>query len=46
MAYSQYSGGFNDDQQYGGYDNRMPAHQMPIRPVVDPDAEGEVDPTL
>lgn len=47
MAYSQYGGGYEDDQQYA-YNNQMgqSGHQMIARPMVDPEAEGEVDTTL
>lgn len=46
MAYSQYGGGYEDDQY--GYNNQMnqPGHQMIARPMVDPEAEGEVDTSL
>lgn len=46
--YTQYSGGF-DDNQYG-YDESQRAPPAgfggAIRPMVDPEAEGEVDPNL
>lgn len=47
MAYSQYGGGYDEEQQYA-YNNQreQPGHQMIARPVVDPDAEGEVDTSL
>lgn len=47
MAYTQYGGGF-DDNQYGGYEDqqRAPPAQYNTRPMVDPEAEGEVDPEL
>lgn len=44
MAYSQYGGG----QEEFGYDDqqRAPPAQYNTRPMVDPEAEGEVDPNL
>lgn len=52
MAYTQQfggggGGGYEDNQQYG-YDDqqRAPPAQYNTRPVVDPEAEGEVDPNL
>lgn len=47
--YSQYSG-FEENQQYG-YDEQQqrppPSHYgIHPRPMVDPEAEGEVDPNL
>lgn len=46
MAYAQYGGGYEDNQL--GYDDqqRAPPAQYNIRPMVDPEAEGEVDPNL
>jgi hypothetical protein len=42
MAYT--SSGF-DDNQYG-YENERTSAHMNIRPMVDPDADGEVNPDL
>lgn len=44
MSYTQYGGGYDDSEL--GYDQqqRAPPSQYNIRPVVDPEAEGEVDP--
>lgn len=47
--YTQYNSGF-DDSQYGYDEHQRPppsnyAAAVP-RPMVDPDAEGEVDPNL
>lgn len=44
MAYTQYGGGF-DDSEMGNDQQRAPPAQYNIRPMVDPEAEGEVDPT-
>lgn len=46
-GYTQYGGGYDDNQF--GYDDqqqRAPPAQYNIRPMVDPEAEGEVDPNL
>lgn len=42
MAYTQYGGGY-DESEFGDQ-QRAPPAQYNIRPVVDPEAEGEVDP--
>lgn len=45
MAYAQYGGGYEENQF--GYDEqqqRAPSGGYNIRPMVDPEAEGEVDP--
>lgn len=44
MAYSQYGGGYEESQM--GYDDqqRAPPAGYNTRPMVDPEAEGEVDP--
>lgn len=44
MAYTQYGGGFEDDNQFD--QQRAPPAGYNIRPMVDPEAEGEVDPEL
>lgn len=48
MAYKQYGGagaaGFDEYEEE--QQQRGPAAQFNIRPVVDPEAEGEVDPNL
>lgn len=43
MAYSQYSGGYEEEQQYAFNNQQQQPHQMVARPMVDPDADGEVD---
>ena len=47
--YTQYSGGYEEDNQFG-YDESQRAppsgYGGVVRPMVDPEAEGEVDPNL
>lgn len=44
MAYSQYGGGQEEQFGYDDQQQRAPPAQYNIRPMVDPEAEGEVDP--
>lgn len=45
MSYSQYGGGYEEEQM--GYESQQrpppSGYGHPVRPMVDPDAEGEVD---
>jgi hypothetical protein len=46
MAYTQqYGGGFEEENQFDSQQRAPPAGYN-IRPMVDPEAEGEVDPEL
>lgn len=46
MAYTQ-QGGYDDNSfGYNESQQRPPPSQYNIRPVVDPEAEGEVDPEM
>lgn len=44
MAYTQYSGGMEETQYGYEEQQRAPPAGYNIRPMVDPEAEGEVDP--
>lgn len=44
-GYTQYGGGYDDNQLGYEEQQRAPPAQYNIRPMVDPEAEGEVDPT-
>ena len=48
--YSEYGGGGgygnNDNELDDNQQQRGPPSQYAVRPMVDPDAEGEVDPNL
>lgn len=46
MAYSQYEQNSGYENQFGYENERMSGGQMNIRPLVDPEAEGEVNPDL
>lgn len=46
MAYTQQLGGYDDSMGYDDSQQRAPPAQYNVRPQVDPDAEGEVDPDL
>jgi hypothetical protein len=45
MSYSQYGGGYEEEQfGYEGQQRQPPSgYGNPARPMVDPEAEGEVD---
>lgn len=46
--YSEYGGGYGNDNEFDDnqQQQRGPPSQYAVRPMVDPEAEGEVDPNL
>ena len=43
MSYSQYGGGYEEEQFGNDNQQRAPPSGYSARPMVDPEAEGEVD---